>query len=77
MQNQVRFLTSRKMWMKSKTNMIVAAMTPPAMDGVYGHSTYFGTAEESSARPMIDMVSRGDVRRVMRVSSLWCYLIQV
>jgi hypothetical protein len=55
MQNQVRFLTSRKMWMKSKTNIMIAAMTPPAMDGVYGHSTYAGIAEESSAA-LADMV---------------------
>jgi hypothetical protein len=53
--------------------MTIAAITPPAMDGVYGHNTYFGTAEESSAELVVDMVGRGNVRRVTRVSSLRYY----
>jgi hypothetical protein len=55
-QNQVRFLTSRKMWMKSKMNMTMAAIIPPAIEGVYGQSMYSGTAEESSAGLVVDMV---------------------
>jgi hypothetical protein len=38
--------------------MTMAAITPPAMVGVYGHSTYAGTAEESSAGPVVDMLDR-------------------
>ena len=36
--------------------MTIAAITPPAIVGVYGQSTYVGAAEESSAGPVVDMV---------------------
>lgn len=49
MQNHVLFFTSRHTWMNKRMNMTIAAMTPAAMVGVYGQSTYSGTAEESSA----------------------------
>ena len=35
--------------MKNSMNITTAAMAPAAMVGVYGQSTYSGTAEESSA----------------------------
>ena len=42
--------------MKSRTNMTIAAITPPAIEGVYGQRMYSGTAEESSAGPVEGMV---------------------
>ena len=41
-QNHVRFLTSRKVWMPNRTPITRAPMTPAAIVGVYGHSTYSG-----------------------------------
>jgi hypothetical protein len=40
MQNHVRFLMSRKTWAHVRMAKTIAAIIPPAMDGVYGQRTY-------------------------------------
>jgi hypothetical protein len=42
--------------MKSKLNMTIAAITPAAIVGVYGQSTYSGFVEESSGGPVDAMM---------------------
>lgn len=42
MQNHVRFLMSLQVCSAVRIAKTNAAITPPAIDGVYGHSTYAG-----------------------------------
>ena len=44
MQNHVLFLMRRHVWRIVSTAMHMVAITPPAIEGVYGHSTYSGRA---------------------------------
>jgi hypothetical protein len=54
MQNHVLFLKRRKLWMKKRMNMTMAAMMPAAMVGVYGQSTYSGLSLGDSVDDMVD-----------------------